>query len=155
MQHNIARKGFALVFVVALVATLTVTASAEDHACSLSRAEGKWSFTDSGTVIGVGPRTAVGVFTLDGNGNVVNASATSSLNGSIAVETFSGTYSVNPDCTGTFTVTIYASGVAILNLTINAAFDDSMRHIRGLFTSATLANGTPLSTVIALDGRRQ
>jgi hypothetical protein len=28
---------------------------------------GNWGFTDSGAVIGVGPRTAVGIFTLDGN----------------------------------------------------------------------------------------
>jgi hypothetical protein len=155
MKHEIARKGFAVVFAVALMVGLAATAHADDHACSMARAAGKWSFTDSGTVIGVGPRTAVGVFTLDGNGNVVDASATSSLNGSIAVETFSGTYTVNPDCTGTINVTIYASGVAILNVTLNTAFDDCMRQIRGLFTSVTEPNGTPLSTAVALEGKRQ
>jgi hypothetical protein len=154
MKHEIARKGFAVVFAVASIVGLAATAHGDDHACSMARAAGKWSFTDGGTVIGIGPRAAVGVFTLDGHGDVLDASATSSLNGSIAVETFSGTYTVNPDCTGTINVTIYASGVAILNVTLNTAFDDGMRQIRGLFTSVTEPNGTPLSTAVALEGRR-
>ena len=155
MKQMISRNGLVIAFAVAMMASLTAAASADDHACSVSRAAGKWSFTDNGTVLGVGPRSAVGVFTLDGNGNLINASATSSLNGGISVETFSGTYTVNPDCTGTVTVTIYTGGVATLNLTLNVAFDDSMKHLRGLFTTATLANGTPLATVIALDAARQ
>lgn len=155
MKHKVARGFFATLFAIGIVASMAATAQADEHACSLARAAGKWSFTDNGTVIGVGPRTAVGVFTLDGNGNVVDASATSSLNGSTAVETFSGTYTVNADCTGTVKVTIYASGVAILNLTVNTAFDDGMRQMRGLFTSVTLPNGTPLATVIALEAKRQ
>jgi hypothetical protein len=46
---------------------LSIAAQAEDgdRACSLAGAAGNWSFTDNGTVIGIGPRSAVGVFTLD------------------------------------------------------------------------------------------
>lgn len=112
MKHSIARNGLASLFVVVLMTGLATAAYAEEHPCSTARAAGKWAFTDGGTVIGIGSRSAVGVFTLDGKGNVINASATSSLNGSIAVETFSGTYTVSSDRTGTINVTIYASGVA-------------------------------------------
>jgi hypothetical protein len=155
MKHNIARNGLAVVFAVALVAGLAGAAHADDQACSTARAAGKWSFTDNGTVIGLGPRTAVGVFTLDENGNVLNAKATSSLNGSVADETFSGTYTVNSDCTGTISVKIYASGTEILAVTLNIAFDTGMRQIRGIFTSVVTPNGTALPTVIGLEGRRQ
>ena len=155
MNHNIARIGLAVAFAIALMAGLAATARADDNACSLAGVAGKWAFTDNGTVIDVGPRTAVGVFTLDGKGKLRNGVATSSLNGAIADETFSGTYTVNSDCTGTFNVTIYASGVELFTVTLSTAFDDGVRQIRGLFTSVTEPNGTVLSTVIGLEGKKQ
>jgi hypothetical protein len=155
MKHNIAGTRLAVVFAVAMMAGLASPAHAWDRPCSLASVAGNWGFTDSGTVIGIGPRTAIGVFTLDRKGNLVNGVATSSLNGSIANETFSGTYTVNPDCTGTINATIYASGTEILAVTLNIAFDDDIREIRGLFTSAVEPNGTALSTVVGLQGKRQ
>ena len=143
-------------FAIALIVSMSAPAFASDRdECSLARVAGEWSFTDQGTVIGVGPRTAVGVFTLDRNGKLLNGVATSSLNGSIADETFSGTYTVNPDCTGTISVDIFASGTKILAVTGNLAFDDDSKHMRGIFTSLATPNGTQLSTVINLDARRQ
>ena len=100
MKNKVARMAIAVLFAAGLMVSMSAFAQAEEHGCSLARAAGKWSFTDNGTVIGVGPRTAVGILTLDGKGNVLNGVATSSLNGAIADETFSGTYTVNPDCTG-------------------------------------------------------
>lgn len=35
------------------------------------------------------------------------------------------------------------------------AFDDDMKHVRGIFTSAATPNGTQLLTVINLDARKQ
>lgn len=155
MKHNIVSTGFAIAFIVACMVGVAAPAHAWEQPCSVAGAAGNWGFTDTGTVIGIGPRTAVGVFTLDGKGNVVNASATSSLNGSIAVETFSGTYTVNPDCTGTVKVTLYASGVELFTVTMNIVFDDCMNEMRGLFTSVTEPNGTALSTVVNLQARKQ
>ncbi len=155
MKRNIARTRLVIIFVAALVVSMAVTAQAGAAACSLAGAAGTYGFTDSGTVVGVGPRTAVGVFTLDAAGNLLNGKATSSLNGSIADETFSGTYTVNPDCTGTFSVAIFVSGVEALALTGNLAFDDNVGHMRAIFTSAVLEpSGTPLATVIALDAKK-
>jgi len=86
---------------------------------------------------------------------VSNVSATSSLNGAIASETFSGTYTVNSDCTGTISVTIFSGGVELFVVTGNSAFDNNMQHIRAIFTSVTEPNGTVLATVIGLDGNQQ
>ena len=141
-----------------IAVVLTVGVAAPAHAggpCSLARAAGNWSLTDSGTVVGVGPRVAVGVFKLDANGNLKDGVAASSLNGSIASETFSGTYTVNPDCSGSFDVKIYSGGTELFELTAFTAFDDDMREMRAVFTSVVAPNGTVLPTVINLEARKQ
>jgi hypothetical protein len=136
------------------MAIVTVPAYAAGP-CSLARSAGQWSLTDNGTVIGIGPRVAVGVFTLDGQGNLQNGVAASSLNGVVASETFSGTYAVNPDCSGTFDVKIYSGNTELFELTAFMAFDDDMREMRAVFTSVTAPNGASLGSVISLQARKQ
>lgn len=155
MKHKIASTGLVGLFAISFIASLAVPVHADDDHCSLKRAAGKWSFTDNGTVLGIGSRVAVGVLTLDAAGNVSNGAATSSLNGTISQETFSGTYTVNPDCTGTISVTIYSAGVELFVISLNSAFDQDMKHIRAIFTSVVTPNGTVLPAVIGLDGNKQ
>ena len=156
MKSRMASKFLGGLFAVFLTTiSMASPASAEDRVCSLARSAGKWSFTDQGTVLSIGSRTAVGVFTFDGTGNLQKGVATSSLAGAVAAETFSGTYTVNPDCTGTISVDIFSSGTEILTVTLNIAFDEDMKHVRGIFTSAATPNGTLLPTVINLDARKQ
>ena len=95
----------------------------------------------------------LGYFTLDGSKNLQNGVATSNLNGLIASETFFGTYTVNPDRTGTLSVAVFAAGAQILAVTLNVVFDSDMRHMH--FTSAAMPNGAPLATVIILDVRNE
>jgi len=122
--------------------------------CSTARAAGTYGFATSGTVVGIGPRVSAGIVTLDAAGNV-NGKATSSLNGAIADEVFSGTYTVNSDCTIRLAANIFdLSGKLLLTVTENGAWDDNMREIRGIFTSATLPDGTSLLTVISLEARK-
>jgi hypothetical protein len=156
MNHKIPTTVLTLIIAVGLIVGIAPLAYAGGP-CSLARAaaEGNWSFTDNGTVIGVGPRTAVGVFTLDGNGNLLNGKATSSLDGVVESETFSGTYTANPDCTGSFDVKIYSGGSELFEVTIFASFDDNLKQVRGVFTSVVTPNGTALPTVINLEGRKQ
>jgi hypothetical protein len=155
MKSSIARAQLMITLTVGLVLSLAPFIHAEDHECSLARAAGTWSFTDNGTVIGVGPRVAVGILTLDSAGNVSNGVVTSSLNGTITSETASGTYTVNADCTGTFNLTIYSSGVELFTVTASSAFDNRMQHLRGIFTSVVESNGTALATVVAVDANKQ
>ena len=155
MKRNIARSTLLILFAATLIVSMAATARAEGPACTLALTAGRYGFTDTGTVVGVGPRQAVGIFTLDTAGNLLDGKATSSLNGSVAGETFSGTYTVNPDCTGTIAVDIFnLSGNKILALTLDLVFDDNVRELRAIFTSAVLPNGTPLGTVITLDARK-
>jgi len=78
------------------------------------------------------------------------------LNGTVTAETFSGTYTVNSDCTGTFNNVQLRdlSGNLLLTITADLTWDDNMRELRAIFTSATLPDGTSLLTVISADGRK-
>ena len=123
--------------------------------CSIARAAGNWAYTTNGTLVGIGPRISVGTFTLDAAGNVLNGVVTASLNGAIDSETFSGTYTVNPDCTGTISVNVIVSDGSLLALTLNIAFDNNVQHMRGIFVSIVAPDGTSFASVIALDANKQ
>jgi len=90
MKYSIARAQLVITLTVGLMLSLAPSVHAEDNECSLARAAGKWSFTDNGTLIGIGLRVAVGTLTLDSAGNVSNGTVTSNLNGTITSETASG-----------------------------------------------------------------
>ena len=154
MRNKIERRAVASLFAVALIVSMAASAHAAGP-CSMARAAGHWSLTDNGTVIGIGPRTAVGVFTLDASGNLLNGVAASSLNGVVASETFSGTYTLNPDCSGSFDVKIYSGGTELFELTAFTAFDDDMREMRAVFTSIVAPDGTSLPSVISLQAKKQ
>jgi hypothetical protein len=139
------------------IPSLPVVHADAPRSCSTETVAGNWAFTDTGTVVGIGPRAAVGMFTLDADGNLLNGVATSSLNGNVAGETFSGTYTVNSNCTGTINVVAFdeSSGAEIFALTLNTAFDDRMQELRGLFKLVVTPNGVSLPTTIALSARKQ
>jgi hypothetical protein len=147
-----------MILAISLLLTIAAPAQAEGPSCSLSRAAADWTITDSGTVIGVGPRAALGRFTLDAFGRLLDGVATSSLNGVITEETFDGTYTVNPaDCTGTISVKIFSfpGGNELFAVALTVIFDKKMEHMRGLFTSVVTPSGVSLPTVIAAEGRRE
>jgi len=156
MKRNMASALLVIVLAATFVVSMAATAKGADSACSLARAAGTYGFSTNGTVIGVGPRVSAGIFTLDSTGNLTGK-ATSSLNGAVAGETFAGAYTINPDCTGTFNNLEIRDLSANLLLTITAAlaWDDNMKHLRAIFTSATLPNGTSLPTAISADATKQ
>lgn len=156
MKANSICKIVEAISVAALFVLLIPAARAQDEGgCSNGSVAGKWAFTTNGTVVGIGPRDSLGIFTLDGAGKLVNGKATASLNGNITDETFSGTYTVNPDCTGKLAIEIFdLSGNKLLTATLNVVFDDNLRELRAIFTSAALPNGTPLGTVITVQAKR-
>ena len=92
--------------------TLAARAQADnDFPCSNRTLKGRYGIKGEGLVPG-GPPPAplvpfaiVGIQTLDGAGNLTDA-ATTSLNGVVASNVNPGTYTVNDDCTGTYTVNI-------------------------------------------------
>jgi hypothetical protein len=96
------------VLTLALAASLSVTAHAS--ACSNSTIQGSYAFTIHGTVLLPDGSTllidGLAKTTFDGKGNLTQLDAVAA-NGNVAPGWASNTgiYSVNPDCTGTFTVT--------------------------------------------------
>ena len=81
---------------------------------------------------------------------------TASLNGSVSNTTLLGTYTVNPDCTGTVALSEYdPAGNLLITATLALVWDADMREFRFLFTSAALSDGKALSTVINGDARKR
>ena len=153
MRCAIARTQLVILFAAALVVSMANPAQADDHSCSLAGAAGIYGDSDSGTIIGIGPRSAVALLTLDDAG-IIKGKVTASLNGTVTNTTLSGTYSVNPDCTGTTAFGEYdPSGNLVVTGTVALVWDADMREIRFLFTSAVLwpaGGGSPDGTALSL-----
>ena len=100
-RATLAAVGLALFIFMALPAQATQ--------CSLASVAGSYGYTASGFVaIAPGtfvPAAAAGRVTFDGNGHV-NGTQTRVVAGSSLDETYSGTYTVSPNCRGSFTVLV-------------------------------------------------
>jgi hypothetical protein len=98
------------VFLLTLTLAASSTLTAHASACSNSTIRGTYAFTIHGTVFLPDGSTllidGLAKTTFDGKGNLTQLDAIA-VNGNVAPGWASntGTYSVNPDCTGTFTVT--------------------------------------------------
>ena len=133
-----------------LLLFLNLTAAQADNRdpkpCSVATLEGGFGYTVTGALVSgtfAGPFAAAGKLTFDGMGNFENI-RTISRNGNILPnEEGSGTYTVNPDCTGTFTFT--EGGVVTLGTDI--VIDDNGNEIRMVATSP--------GTVLTIVGRKQ
>ncbi len=95
--------------VAALAMGIAPKVQANDKECSNATLKGTFAFTSTGFITAppaqAGPFAIVGTQTIDGNG-ATTATATVSQNGNILPVTIAGTYTVNTDCTGTFTLQI-------------------------------------------------
>ena len=74
-------------------------AAAKHDRCDNGSISGSYGYTVNGTNLGVGLVAAVGRVTSDGRGNL-SATDTLSAAGTILHRTITGSYAVNPDCTG-------------------------------------------------------
>jgi hypothetical protein len=83
-------------------------AQAATRNCSLATLKGSYGYTAAGTIPGVGDFVAVGIFASDGAGQVSGADTAAASIGVTEQRTFSGTYAVDADCTGSFTLQFVA-----------------------------------------------
>jgi hypothetical protein len=92
---------FALAVMTIAATPHPLKAADSDPLCPLGNEtlHGNYMTISTGTIVGVGPITAVGRTAYDGKGNLVNP-YTVSVNGVISTGTGIGTYTVNSDCTG-------------------------------------------------------
>ncbi len=134
----------------------TWTAPAHAGQCSLAGVAGKYGFTLNGVVITPGgpvPIAAVGKAVLDAAGNSSGTEARS-VGGGYADETFTGTYTVNADCTGTATLQFFESGNPVRTSVLSIVFDNNQREIRMVQKSLTLPNNVVLPAIITVEARR-
>jgi hypothetical protein len=130
--------------------------SSPSKACSVTAVAGEWAYTETGSVIPVGvaiPFAAVARYTLDAGGDL-SGTATSSSGGTVANVTLKGTGTVNPDCTGTLTVGVYASGNLVRTATFDVVYVDGSREARAIIASLVLANGTIVPSVLTVDAKK-
>lgn len=151
-NHVLGRFAIRVVAVLALaLAPLLVQAKQ----CSQASAAGHWAYTYNGTVFAPDAAliAAVGHYQQDAQGNVTG-SQTHTLAGQTEVEDIAATALVNADCSGSATINVYLDGTLLRTTAVNLAYDSDGDHVRMIFTSLTLSDGTVLPVVATLDGNR-
>jgi hypothetical protein len=131
----------------------TMSLAENTRGCTKQSVAGSWAFTTTGTIVGIGPAGAIGTYVADGSGNL-SGSQTRSLNGDVADETFTGTYSVDSNCRGTDVIQVYESGVLVRTTILRTSYDDNGEHARAIFQSLMLPDGSTLPTVLTIDAER-
>lgn len=139
MKRSTIAKTFTIAAVAALALGLAPTAKAQDKGCSNASLIGTFAFTSTGSIVKppavagqgapLGPEAEVGTQTFDGKGGTTGAATLVSGDGTVTSITFTGTYTVNPDCTGDFTLQVAPFGAAV-----HAYFviDDNWLEFRGI-----------------------
>jgi len=126
-------------FTIAAFATLALAtapiAYAHDGGCSNATLNGTFAEKDTGFIMNPSPAPAslfssVNLDTFDGKGTIT-ASGFAIVDGNGGPQTENGTYKVNPDCTGTYEVTISPGG-----FTAHASFviDDGGNELQIIVT---------------------
>ena len=142
-----------------LGAVLVVTlAPLQAHAafCSTASTAGSWAYTYTGTIFtfsGRLPTASVGHFKQDAGGNITG-SQSRSVAGQSGAEDISGTISVNSDCTASATINVLVNGQLQRTATLALIFDSSGNHVRAIFHSLTLPDGTNVPVVLTVDANR-
>jgi hypothetical protein len=155
VKHDLVRT---LSFVTLLLGCVTAAAAQGGPACSTARVAGEWGYTKTGTIYlptgAVAPFGSIGTFALDADG-YVEGRQLASVAGGISGGELYGTFTIDPDCTGTMTVSVYdPSGNLLRTISMSVVVDDKARELRALVTSLVLPNGTALPAVITGEAKR-
>jgi hypothetical protein len=115
MKHNNTIKTFAMAAVAALTLAIAPAASAQvNKGCNNATLQGTFAYTVTGSFVAapapLGLYAEVGAQTFDGNGNTTTTGM-SNTNGTAMPSNTTGIYTVNADCTGTFSLQI-APGIS-------------------------------------------
>ena len=103
MKRNNTAKAFTVGAAMVLALGIAPAVKAADKGCTNASLKGTFSHVGTGFITGVGPLAGAGTDTFDGNGGITGT-ASLSINGHIGSATETGRYKVNPNCTGTYTV---------------------------------------------------
>ena len=131
---------------IALTATLLTTPAWADEGFTNHDFEGDYAIHLDGVLTSPGASSvaaydaAVGRFTADGAGNITQGTRTLSANGTIIDETFTCTYNVNPDGTGTATCAFSVFGLTTLDIVLANDGDEFYFNV----TSMPSTSGKPV-----------
>ena len=155
MTHTL----FSKLFLTLSLAALLAPSGTGQSAFTTQDVRGTYAFTFEGSLTRVTtgqaiPVTAVGVFTLDGQGKVTKGARYLNVGGQVVRETASGTYTVNADGTGTASFTVIpvegeAPVVPPTLETFNFVFK-SGRAGWGIGSTIRAANGQDIGLVIGV-----
>ena len=144
MKTVLLRSQLALLLAVSMFYAQSVVAqeqSTQVKECSKTTLSGSFGYSSTGTLLDsyvpapyAGPFGEVGRQTFDGRGNT-SATATTSSNGNIAPVTVEGTYTVNPDCTGSMTLNVSPFGSVVH---ADFVIDDDGAQLRAIGTDSGL-----------------
>jgi len=112
------------------------------HECTLSDAAGRYGYTSSGSIVSppVGPFTAVGHVTFTESG-AFSGAQTTSIAGNLVEETIEGTFTVNPDCTGSMSASVFHGTTLVRASKLSVVWDIRQNEARAIF----LTPGTNIS----------
>lgn len=154
MKRYFFRSGFWAALVIPLL--MSSVSVAQARSCSSVGVAGKYGFTLNGVVLlptGAVPIAAIGKATVDAKGDV-SGTESRSVGGGYADETLQGTITVNPDCTGSMTVSFFEAGQLVRVSILSVVFDDNQREIRMVQKSLQLPDGSFLPVVITVEGKK-
>ncbi|SRR5260370_22741796 len=155
MRPNNVRRTLSTLSSAVLLACLAPAAHAAT--CSTATVAGRWGATLTGTLIlptGAVPIGAVLRASVEVDGNFAGTEARS-LAGGYADETFSGKWTVNPDCTGTAIASFFEDGQLVRISVLAVVFDENSKQFRMVQKSLTLPDGTQLPVVVTAEGKKQ
>jgi hypothetical protein len=158
MRRIVMKTDFARVLLVlgAVVVLALAPLQAEASHCSAASAAGNWAYTYTGTIFtqnGPLPAASVGHFRQDTAGNITGSQARS-VAGNSGVEDITGNVTVNRDCTATATINVLVNGQLQRTAGLALVYDSDGNHVRMIFQSLTLPDGTNVPVVITIDGNR-
>jgi len=129
---------------------------AEASHCTNASTAGNWAYTYSGTIFtpnGPLPAASVGHYNQDSAGNITGGQVRS-VAGDSGPEDISGNVTVNRDCTATGTINVLVNGQLIRTAVLALAYDSDQNHVRMIFQSLTLPDGTNVPVLLTVDGNR-
>ena len=133
----------------ALAIAPAALANGHHNRCSNRSVAGTFGYVSTGTRIGATsafPVAGAGTITFDEDGTVAGQQ-TVSFGGTIATETYAGTWTVGEDCHGSFEVVV-TSSVAAFNRTshVSVIWEDDTNAAQAIFTDP--------GTIITVESRR-
>ena len=143
-------------FLVLVTSTIVPCLQAETKHCSTTDVAGKWAYTYTGNIVTgttLLPAAAVGHYTTHPDGTLAG-SQTRTVAGSSGEEDIAGTFTVNADCTGTATISVYVNGQLQRTTVLAVVYDNNMNHARAIFQSVVLPDNTNIPVVITSDNSR-